>query len=324
MKIALWPRPRNSAPRRLCVYSHWLIVLLTGLLIVALLAGSPPPGHARLKKGKKRSYFQPITLIAWRVVDLSNPLRPDFLIGTAHIPVNQKAKLQKAFVSALKTCDVFISEADINAVTPDVVGRYVSLDGDKRLSELLPPDSWSKLQVETKSLGLGSEQLSGLEPWYASLLLTFPINLPGDKLLDEVLRSAAEQQKLEVQFLETPQEVLGAMDRVARSESVGMLVETLQDLKRTRAEYHKIEEAYWGGNLVAIHSLLLDVEKLKKFPDFYERLLYERNRAWWPKIDASIRTRHAVIAVGLGHLIGPEGLLRRLVRDGYRVDQVKL
>jgi len=55
----------------------------------------------------------------------------------------------------------------------------------------------------------------------------------------------------------------------------------------------------------------------------YGRLLVNRNRTWFPTLDALLkRTGRAFVVVGAAHLVGPDGLISLLRAKGYTVEQM--
>ena len=58
-------------------------------------------------------------------------------------------------------------------------------------------------------------------------------------------------------------------------------------------------------------------------PGAFVRLLDERNMKWIPKIKAEFNSgKPTSIVVGAGHMLGPNGLLALLERNGYRFEQL--
>ena len=73
-----------------------------------------------------------------------------------------------------------------------------------------------------------------------------------------------------------------------------------------------------------------DADKLQKLmndamadsPAIYKRLLTDRNHNWIPKIEELARgEKKAIIIVGAGHLVGKEGVVELLKKDGLKVTQ---
>ena len=67
------------------------------------------------------------------------------------------------------------------------------------------------------------------------------------------------------------------------------------------------------------------VTKMKAIaPDLYARMVVARNRAWIPQIEGMLKTPGVrMIAVGEGHLLGPDGVPALLKADGVRVERVR-
>ena len=55
---------------------------------------------------------------------------------------------------------------------------------------------------------------------------------------------------------------------------------------------------------------------------YAERMLYARNRAWAAMLAPEMRRYSVLVAVGAGHLVGPEGLLALLCKAGYYISPV--
>jgi uncharacterized protein YbaP (TraB family) len=53
-------------------------------------------------------------------------------------------------------------------------------------------------------------------------------------------------------------------------------------------------------------------------------LLEERNARWIGQLETLFQDGPSFVAVGAVHLVGPEGLLAALRRDGYRIEEVPL
>ena len=55
---------------------------------------------------------------------------------------------------------------------------------------------------------------------------------------------------------------------------------------------------------------------------YRDRLLLDRNRRMFERMLPLVQRGNAFIAVGAGHLVGEDGLLRLLERRGFRVQSV--
>jgi uncharacterized protein YbaP (TraB family) len=87
-----------------------------------------------------------------------------------------------------------------------------------------------------------------------------------------------------------------------------------------KEDYYNLLELYMNQDLTGIDSLLLND------PDFQKmeyNLLTRRNYNWMPKIEQSIKKESSFIAVGCGHLIGEDGLIKLLQDKGYVMEPIR-
>ena len=65
------------------------------------------------------------------------------------------------------------------------------------------------------------------------------------------------------------------------------------------------------------------LQGIREYPEVYQRVIVERNRAWLPKIESYLRDGESYfVVVGAGHLAGREGLIEALKAKGYSVEQL--
>jgi hypothetical protein len=102
-------------------------------------------------------------------------------------------------------------------------------------------------------------------------------------------------------------------------EQLASLRETLHEMADKPDEYAVLVKAWIDGDMAT-----LDAEALaplrKASPDLFKRLVTDRNARWTQVLDARMKGHgKTVVVVGVGHLIGPEGVPARLRALGYSV-----
>ena len=81
-----------------------------------------------------------------------------------------------------------------------------------------------------------------------------------------------------------------------------------------------IVSAWRRGDTKVLEQLL--GEGLEAFPGLYRQLITDRNRKWLPTIIGLIKDDHDyLVVVGALHLVGKDGLVELLQRQGYEVVQ---
>ena len=123
----------------------------------------------------------------------------------------------------------------------------------------------------------------------------------------------AEVKKLAVTLLDRA--ITMCEEEVARSGPDAAVRKTLL------SEETRDHSAWRHGNM---EPVLKDIAKVKaEVPDFYEKLLPERNRRGMVEIERVLRGRNnAMVLVGVDHLGGVEGLLNLLKNSGYQPEQL--
>lgn len=289
------------------------------LLAAALLALVPLAAPAQAKAPDEFQMF------VWKVQNpaLEADAPADYLIGTMHVPVGAGQQMPAEVRALIRAASTVVTEADTSLVTPDMVARYAVLKGPKTLQQLLPAASWKKLLKATKPMGMGPEVVAHMQPWYLSVGLTLP-SLNGQPVIDELVQEQARTNHVSLQYLEGADEQLGYMDSVNQDEDVRQLIDALDHPELATRQFEAMKKGYFSGDLAALDKLVFDKDQLKRYPDFFNKMLYNRTARWAPKVDQLFHDEDCVVAVGLGHLLGDKGLVKLLKDRGYKVEPVAL
>ena len=90
----------------------------------------------------------------------------------------------------------------------------------------------------------------------------------------------------------------------------------MQDSASAESESNAIVSAWQHGDTVKLEQLLR--EGSKESPDLYRLLTTERNRRWLPKITQLLNgDDNYLVVVGALHLIGHDGVIELLQRQGF-------
>lgn len=292
--------------------------LLACLLSAAALAGAPGMA-ARAEPIAIKTYV-------WRVEAPRQPGRrpapPDRLLGTMHVPIGGRG-LPKQVEGWIKASDRFVMETNLATADPGLVEKYGALEPGQDLKALLPPAAWPKLVKQAAPLGVAEDALRRLDPWYVALAF-LPTSADASAVMDSRLRALAEDARVPIAYLESAEDQMRALDGVAMKEDLAQLLELVDDPKRPAAELAELRRAYERGDLGAVERYLFDAERLAAYPDFYQKVFYQRNQTWLPAIERTMRKETAFVAVGLGHLLGDRGLLAMLAKRGWKVTRETL
>lgn len=187
----------------------------------------------------------------------------------------------------------------------------------------LTPDDQTRLARIAQSCGLQMEGLDHLQPWYADVTLSVAsYRMAGAVVADGVEQrlSAEIGPNVERRAFETPREQIGYLSGAPLPDQIASLRETMGELEAGPVSYQRLVGAWMSGDASAIRKQVL-TPMIAQAPGVYRRLVIDRNHRWLPQIlDRLNGQGEAVMVVGVGHLVGSDGLPALLRGQGVRVD----
>ena len=250
---------------------------------------------------------------------------PSYLLGTVHAGLRLDAAAPPHVVAAIDRAEIVVLETDPETLDAEAVSELLARPVDAAaLDARLSSDAWQTLVEE---LELPSEQVARFASWAVMSRLTQKraIRLAGESAgppMDlEVLAKARDAQRA-LRFLETPAAQMQALASVPEEEIVAMLQEMLANPDSVAEELEAMLSAYRSGDADRMSEVVLAADDLAAKPAFYEAVLFGRNDAWRPVLEPLLEEGGAFVAVGVGHLLGPRGIVATLRRDGFDVVRV--
>jgi hypothetical protein len=203
----------------------------------------------------------------------------------------------------LDAAQVFVSEMDASTLDP----ASVRLPRGQSLMKLISADDFYELQ---RILGATAEELNGLKPWVAMVMLAGRAFSFPEVGIDEALTARARRRGLELVFLESAAEQVAALDASVGPEA---LHQAIEDFPRMRCVLEDNVAAWRAGDESVLGGFDPQAETV---------LLDERNARWMPKLEALLGSgRRGFVAVGVGHLAGENGIAAQLAARGYAVSR---
>jgi uncharacterized protein YbaP (TraB family) len=230
-----------------------------------------------------------------------------WLFGTIHdagIPA-----VQAPVLAALTGSTRFASELGETEPDRDAMRELSRIERGPGLDQQLPTDDWWDLRDALRGK-IREDDLRRARPWYALILLN-RLSAPTTESMDLGLAKIARARTLPVEGLETPEDQMRALDSVV---TIDDLAQAIRTRKAMTCAYDGLLGAYAAGDLAALEPMLV-------IPRTAEPMLWARNRRWLPAIERYLGDRGAFIAVGLGHLLGEQGLPALLGKAGYTVER---
>lgn len=260
----------------------------------------------------------------WIVRDKDSEL---VLFGSVHILPPGVDWRPPQLVSALGRAEDVWFELPIDpateAETARLAGQLGLLAPDQSLFKLLPRADSERLLRVARANEADPAVLDRLKPWLAEIALgaaAYRKAGAGGKDGVEMAVSAALSPRTQRRAFETAEEQVQILAGAPETEQVKSLSETLRELEEQPDEFAALLRAWMDGDLAAMDREALAPLRAAS-PALYRRLLTDRNARWTQALDTRLKGKgRTVVVVGMGHLIGPDGLPARLRALGYKVE----
>ena len=255
-------------------------------------------------------------------------LQPSYLLGTIHFGTPEEQGIDYAILEkALADVDTFVNEANLDEVWKPDYDDYRWLSPTQPLSTMVSKDSYAMARSLLPDIRV--QDLLRMKPWSVLALLEARGETGGNTTMDARLQRIATAAGKRLVHLETLQQQLQALDCVPATEHALVLDERLRTPWILRDESAAAMGYYRSRNLDAWLADIDHMYGLSYAGKAIEQrsrhcLLEERNARWVGQLETLFQDGPSFVAVGAVHLVGAEGLLAVLRRDGYRIEEVPL
>ena len=251
-----------------------------------------------------------------------------YLFGTVHLLPSDTDWMSSKLDDALNRSQrLSIELVDDDPVTMQLLVMKYGLDPSHPLSQKLPAADREKLKLAATEANLpgGVQSLERMRPWLASLVLTVtPLVQAGmdpSQGADKQLKARMIKAGKPVDGLETADQQLRILAGMPEPLQLDMLRETFHDIEEGPRKLRELIDAWKNGDTQAI-ARLESTELQQQSPALYKQLIVDRNKAWAQTIAKRLHDPAggtSIIAVGAGHLAGPDSLQKQLEGLGFTV-----
>ena len=245
-----------------------------------------------------------------------------YLFGTVHVMKPGTTWRTPRIEAALASSDELVLEIeevdDPNAAAP-IVARY-GLDMTRPLSSRLTPEEREKLGKAAAAMGLNAAAFEPMRPWLVSLQLVIgslvKAGYDPNAGIDRLLKAAAVQSGKPVRSLETLEQQMRFFADMPPDVELALFRQALEDFEQGAAVFDPLAEGWARGDLSVLERYLVTEWKAEA-PNLYRVLIVQRNQDWARQIEAKLRgSGTSFIAVGAGHLVGPDSVQAQLRARG--------
>jgi uncharacterized protein YbaP (TraB family) len=250
-----------------------------------------------------------------------------YLFGSVHIlppDLNwEPTRLKRAVAHAQEVWfEIPLDNASMAAASAAAEAQGLQPPGQTLTSELNPADQ-TRLAKLSQTYAVPMEELDRLKPWLAEIRLSVAsyrdLGASRELGVEHQILQAAPPNARQRAF-ETPEQQIGYLANSPVPDQIASLEETFGELEAGPAGFQRLIQAWMAGDMKGLRAEALD-PLVKASPAIYQTMVAERNAHWLQIILARLQTPgDAVMVVGAGHLIGPDGLPALLRAKGVKVD----
>lgn len=264
--------------------------------------------------------------VLWRVTadGAAGAGHTSYVLGTMHTAGTEVIDTLAGLTEALECATVVYGEVSSSdmALTPATMACAIA-PSDSTLQRLLSPAALDSVCRYVSTFDVdGARTLEALGRFKPAMLDAYlevrrssaSIGVP----MDIALQHRATAMGKDVRALETAEQQVRMLMGTPVAEQLEALMESVRAPEAAQAVSDSLVAAYRCQDLEAIGRLLARGMR----EAYAERMVYARNRAWAAVLVPEMRCRSVLVAVGAGHLVGPEGLLAMLRSAGFDVSPV--
>ncbi|MGH8216485.1 MAG: TraB/GumN family protein, partial [Rhodanobacteraceae bacterium] len=168
--------------------------------------------------------------------------------------------------------------------------------------------------------------LNAMQPWLAALTISVaPIVKAGydpksgaDKQLERAFAAAGKP----VGAFETAEQQIRFFADLSPSLQLDLLHNALDDYAKGPAQIETLIRGWEAGDVAAI-AAAINGDMRGHYPELYKVLLVDRNRNWAKQVEGLLKQPGTVfVAVGAGHLAGPDSVQVQLRKLGIATERV--
>lgn len=255
-----------------------------------------------------------------------------YVVGSVHIGKQGQFAFPPSMEAAFAKADTLVVEADVTqtnaAQMQQLVLKLGVLPPGQSLSERLDPETQKLLSAAVERSGLPALVIERMRPWLAAIMLLaqdfqragYQADNGVDHMLLERAHGPSAKQIIE---LESAEGQLSLMANLSEPLQDMMLRDQLHQTEEAQKQFESITSAWIAGDGEAMANLLLSVSQKPEYRALYEKMFVERNVQMARRVGELLaEPRTHFIVVGAGHVVGADGILSLLTKQGYSVRQL--
>lgn len=249
---------------------------------------------------------------------------PSYLFGTMHLIEKEYFYFPTALEKIVKKSDLIVME--IAGIQDQAAAmQYLVLKEGSFFDFFTPAQTDSILTWAKVKMGMDEKafraSFSKFKPFVAVQAATQMQFMGKTESYELTLDKLAQTNKIKTAGLETMADQMKIFDDLTKEQQAEMVMSGIRDEDHTLKQTANMQKLYKRQRIDSLYSYIHSEGGV--LAEEQNAFLDQRNLNWIPKIKTYVSNGKAFIAVGAGHLGGPNGVIRLLEKEGYTVTPVK-
>ena len=246
-----------------------------------------------------------------------------WMLGTVHALPDDTRWRTQAIADVVGRADYLIVEiADLEdrAGVSAIFTRLAASPGHPEIADRIDPEYAPELSSLLTMTQFAGYDFSNTETWAAALMLARAAaqSDPGNGVDRAILADFAGR---DVREFEGALAQLSIFDTLPEQDQRDLLDGVLAEVRTLRQRPDRLRDAWLAGDEDELAQITRS--GLMADPELYNALLLHRNERWVQQLAKELQgQRRPLVAVGTGHLVGPDSLGAMLETRGYTVRRI--
>jgi uncharacterized protein YbaP (TraB family) len=247
--------------------------------------------------------------------------KTSYLFGTYHFAGKDFIDTMEVLQSKLNHADAIVGELVIDSTVAMKLGGYMLMKNNF-LDKLLSAEEYQTVANYLKKIGGYDIKLfNSMNPAAVQVIIlqliapkTFTANNPA---LDQFFQDYSKTTNKKLFGLETVEDQAYVLFGNSLERQKQLLLKSIKNEEENKRDSQKLYDNYIAQNLDELEKLFVKSDDYSQ--EELDKLLKNRNQKWLAQLPMLMENDGLFIAVGAGHLIGNDGLIKGLKKLGYTV-----
>ena len=255
--------------------------------------------------------------LLWEITgkDLS---KPSYLFGTFHLMCREDIRFSNELKKALGSVSEVYFEMDLDDPSNTLGGLlFMNMKDGMSLKDLYSTEEYNRLELFFKdSLRMPLATMKRMKPSVIEAVL-YPKLMPCKNLsgVEMELMKLAQQDKKEIRGFETIADQTSVFDSIPLDKQAKDLLNTIDSFNTYQQTFDSLLLVYKNQQMPEIEEMMSRTESGSGESRYI--MLDKRNINWVSQLKKIMDKKNIFIAVGAGHLVGENGVIELLKKEGY-------